>query len=311
MSKTDSPSVFRLGTRGSALALWQANWTQTTLEASLDGTRIDIVRIKTTGDRIQDVPLAEVGGKGLFTKELDQALFDDRIDMAVHSLKDLPFELPEGIVLSAIGEREDPRDALVSDGPCLADLPEGARIGTSSLRRGSQLRARFPGLDLVMLRGNVDTRLRKLDAGEFDGIILAAAGLKRLGFGDRITELIAPDVMLPAIGQGALAFVCRAADASARDALQVVNHPDTHSAIISERALMASLEGSCQVPVAGYAQVEDGKIRLRGLIAALDGSRIVADHVSGSIEDAASLGTELGGRLRAAGGDAILKEIGH
>jgi len=244
-----------------------------------------------------------------FTKELDEALLDGRIDMAVHSLKDLPFELPGGIILAAVGEREDPRDGLVSDGRTLAQMPGGARIGTSSLRRQAQLRRRFPSLELKMLRGNVDTRLRKLDVGEFDGIILAVAGLKRLGYGDRITQHLDPDVMLPAIGQGALAFVCRSDDAYAREALSSVHHEDTHVAVTAERALMASLEGSCQVPVAGYAQIEAGQVRLTGLIAALDGAAIVSDTVSGSASDAAALGAELGERLRAAGGDKILDQI--
>ena len=309
MSKTNSALAFRLGSRGSALAMWQANWTKSALEQRVAGASVEIVKIKTTGDRVQDLPLALVGGKGLFTKELDEALVDGRIDMAVHSLKDLPFELPDGVILAAIGEREDPRDGLVSDGRTLGDMPEGARIGTSSLRRQAQLRAHFPSLQLMMLRGNVDTRLRKLDDGEFDGVILAVAGLKRLGYGDRITQHLDFDVMLPAIGQGALAFVCRSDDVSALEALASVNHDDTQVAVTSERALMASLEGSCQVPVAGHARVEAGQVRLTGLIAALDGAAIVSDTVSGSAIDAAALGTELGERLRAAGGDKILEEI--
>jgi hydroxymethylbilane synthase len=311
MSKTNSALAFRLGTRGSALAMWQANWTRSALEQRVNGVRVEIVKIKTTGDRIQDVPLAQVGGKGLFTKELDEALLDGRIDMAVHSLKDLPFELPDRILLAAIGEREDPRDGLVSDGRTLAEMPEGARIGTSSLRRQAQLHARFPSFELMMLRGNVDTRLRKLDDGDFDGIILAVAGLKRLGYGDRITEPLEPAVMLPAIGQGALAFVCRSGDTAATKALASVNHEDSRVAVTSERALMASLEGSCQVPVAGYARVESGQIRLRGLIASLDGTALVSDEVQGASTDAVALGADLGERLRAAGGDRILNEIRH
>lgn len=299
----------RLGTRGSALALWQANWTREALEDRVAGITVEIQKIRTTGDRVQDVPLAALGGKGLFTKELDEALLDHRIDLAVHSLKDLPFQLPGGIVLAAVGEREDARDALVSDGPRLGELPAGARIGTSSLRRQAQLGARFPDLDLVMLRGNVDTRLRRLDDGDFDGILLAAAGLKRLGHAGRITEVLDPDVILPAIGQGALAFVCRSDDEVTRGKLGMLDDARTHTAVSAERALMASLEGSCQVPIAGHATVEDAELHLRGLIASLDGRRIVADELRGPLGDAEALGTRLGERLRDAGGDRILREI--
>src|SRR2546428_2899004 len=198
----------KLGTRGSALALWQANWTKRELEKRWPGLQVDLVPIKTTGDKILDVPLARIGGKGLFTKEIDEALLDGRIDLAVHSLKDVPFELPDGIDFGAIPEREDPRDAFVSNGPKLQELPTGATIGTSSLRRQVQLRHRFPALKLVTLRGNVDTRLRKLAAGEFDGIILAASGLKRLGHSDRITQMLGDDIMVSAGGPGTPAIAC-------------------------------------------------------------------------------------------------------
>ena len=305
----DSSPAPRLGTRRSALAMWQANWTRAALEERLPGSSVDIVKIVTAGDRIQNVRLAEIGGKGLFTRELDDALLDGRIDMAVHSLKDLPFDLPGGVVLAAIGKREDPRDAMVSDGRTLDEMPHGARIGTSSLRRQSQLLARFPGLDIAMLRGNVDTRLRKLSAGEFDGIILAAAGLKRLGHADRITQILEPTVMLPAIGQGALAFVCRSGDESTRRALDTLDDPATHIAAIAERGLMASLEGSCQVPIAGHAVIEGETVRLKGLIASLDGTRIVTDELTGPVGDAFALGRRLGRKLRASGGEAILDEI--
>src|SRR6266550_4044918 len=218
-----TPSTLRLGTRGSALALWQANWTRHELETRWPGLKVDLIPIKTAGDKILDVPLAKIGGKGLFTKEIDEALLDGRIDLAVHSMKDVPFQLPEGIDFAAVPEREDPRDAFISNGPKLEELPEDARIGTSSLRRQVQLRHHFPALNLVTLRGNVDTRLRKLAAGDFDGIILAAAGLKRLGHEQRITQMLDDDIMVSAVGQGALGIVCRFGDDAARSALQVLD----------------------------------------------------------------------------------------
>src|SRR5437870_13576981 len=204
--------TLRLGTRGSALALWQANWTKSQLEQRWPESAVELVPIKTTGDKILDVPLAKIGGKGLFTKEIDEALLDGRIDLAVHSMKDVPFQLPDGIDFAAVPEREDPRDAFISNGPQLEELDKGATIGTSSLRRQVQLRHRFPLLNLATLRGNVDTRLRKLAAGEFDGIILAASGLKRLGHAARITQILDDDIMVSAVGQGALAIACRSGD---------------------------------------------------------------------------------------------------
>ena len=307
MSKTGKG--LRLGTRGSALALWQANWTQSELERRVTGLQVAILPIKTTGDRIQDVPLAQVGGKGLFTKELDEALLDGRIDFAVHSLKDLPFALPEGMVLSTVTEREDPRDALVSKGTRLADMPNGARIGTSSLRRQAQLRRGFPALEVLPLRGNVDTRLRKLDSGEFEGIILAAAGLKRLGYKERVTEYLERDVMLSAVAQGALGLVCRSEDRQTHETLQVLEHPDTHAVVVAERALMASLEGSCQVPIAGYAHIDGDEIVLEGLIASLDGAKVIADTVRGPRSNPSEIGEELGRKLRGAGAEDVLEEI--
>ena len=212
----------KLGTRGSALALWQANWTKRELEKRWPVLSVELVPIKTAGDKILDVPLAKIGGKGLFTKEIDEALLDGRIDLAVHSMKDVPFQLPEGIDFAAVPEREDPRDAFISNGPKLEELPEDARIGTSSLRRQVQLRHRFPALNLVTLRGNVDTRLRKLTAGEFDGIILAIAGLKRLGYEAHITQTLEDDIMVPAVGQGALGIICRSRDDATRRFLEVL-----------------------------------------------------------------------------------------
>jgi hydroxymethylbilane synthase len=306
MSKS---SVLKLGTRGSPLALWQASWTRSELEARNSNLKIEILRISTTGDRIRDVPLAAVGGKGLFTKELDEALLDRRIDFAVHSLKDLPSSLPDGIVLNSVSRREDPRDALVSDGRRLREMPPGARLGTSSLRRQAQLRRAFPALEIVSLRGNVDTRLRKLDAGEFDGIVLAAAGLKRLGHTDRISEYLERDVMLSAIGQGALGIVCREEDTGTQARLRVLDDSASRDAVFAERAFLARLEGSCQVPIAGYAEVHQDSIALEGLIASLDGKRVISDSIHGARSDAAGVGFQLGDRLRAAGAESILDEI--
>src|SRR5438105_2648694 len=206
--------TLRLGTRGSALALWQANWTKSQLEQRWPDLMVELMPIKTTGDKILDVPLAKIGGKGLFTKEIDEALLDGRIDVAVHSMKDVPFQLPDGIEFGAIPEREDPRDAFISNGPKIQELKAGATIGTSSLRRQVQLRHRFPALNLVTLRGNVDTRLRRVAAGDFDGIVLAVAGLKRLGHEQRMTQILDDDIMISAVGQGALGIVCRSADHS-------------------------------------------------------------------------------------------------
>ncbi|HEY2380454.1 MAG TPA: hydroxymethylbilane synthase [Terriglobia bacterium] len=307
----------KLGTRGSPLALWQANWTKSALEQRWPGLSVELLAIKTTGDKILDVPLAKIGGKGLFTKELDEALLDGRIDLAVHSLKDIPFQLPDGIDFGAIPEREDPRDAFLSNGPKLQELPRQARIGTSSLRRQVQLRSRFPDLELVTLRGNVDTRVRKLDAGEFDGIILAAAGLKRLGHAGRITQFLEDDIMISAVGQGALGIVCRSADRETRRMLEVLDHSETRIAVTAERGLLRALGGSCQVPIGGKARLEKDRLVIRGLIASLDGKRVISHEISGSIAgpaagpatDPAALGIQLGQELLAMGAGEILAEI--
>jgi hydroxymethylbilane synthase len=300
--------VSRLGTRGSALALWQANWVKAELERHWPDLTVELVPIKTTGDKILDVPLAKIGGKGLFTKEIDEAMLDGRIDLAVHSLKDVPFQLPDGIELAAIPEREDPRDAFLSNGLKLEDLPDGARIGTSSLRRQVQLRHRFPALTLENLRGNVDTRLRKLAAGDFDGIVLAKAGLKRLGYESRITQILNDDVMLSAVGQGALGIVCRSSDGSTRSIIAILNHHATQVAVTAERALLRTLGGSCQIPVAGYAWLNEG-LRIKGLVASLDGTRVVSHELAGSLERAQDLGLELGEKLLSMGAGDILAEI--
>ena len=294
-----------IGSRGSQLALWQARHIAARLEELGEQTRIEI--IKTTGDKITDVPLAQVGGKGLFTKEIEEALLAGSIDLAVHSLKDMPAALPAGLTLAAFPEREDPRDALV--GCTLAELRPGVRVGTSSLRRAAQLHALGLGLAIETLRGNVDTRLRKLDEGQYDAIVLAAAGLRRLGWENRITELLEPAVMCPAAGQGALAIETRD-DGETRDggaALEIgrkLDHAATRAAVTAERALLVVLEGGCQVPIGAYAHLEGYSIHLHAIVASLDGQRVIRDSLCG--EEPIALGHELGHRLLAAGARNIL-----
>ena len=299
----------KLGTRGSALALWQANWTKRELENRWPGLRVDLVPIKTTGDKILDVPLAKIGGKGLFTKEIDEALLDGRIDLAVHSMKDVPFELPGGIEFGAIPEREDARDAFISNGPKIQELKSGSTIGTSSLRRQVQLRHRFPSLRLVTLRGNVDTRLRKLDAGEFHGIILAIAGLKRLGQARRVTQILDDDIMLSAAGQGALAIVCRTSDDQTLQLLEALDHLPTRIAVTAERGLLRALGGSCQVPIAGKATLAGDSLTIKGLVADLSGDRVIHDQMSGTTDRPQELGMQLGEKLLSMGAGEILAEI--
>jgi hydroxymethylbilane synthase len=293
-----------IASRGSQLALWQARWVEGRLAALGHECRIDI--IKTTGDKITDVPLAKVGTKGLFTKEIEEALLEGRADLAVHSLKDLPTELPEGLVLAAVPEREDPRDAIV--GRRLADLPPGARVGTSSLRRAAQLRKLRPDLVLESVRGNIDTRLRKLDAGQYDAILLAAAGLKRLGWENRIAEILESEVMCPAVGQGALAIETRASGPG-RDACAALDDPATHAAVTAERGVLAALGGGCQVPIGARAVVEKGRLRLVGVVASPDGSEVVRAASEGAAEDAARIGRELGADLLERGGRRILEAV--
>lgn len=292
-----------IGSRGSQLALWQANHISSKLACLGAQTRIEI--IKTTGDKIQDVPLAQVGGKGLFTKEIEEALIEGRIDLAVHSLKDMPVELPAGLVLSAFPKREEPRDALI--GQSLSELKEGSRVGTSSLRRSAQLKALNRGFSIEMLRGNVDTRLRKLDEGKYDAIILAAAGLRRLGWRDRIRQLIPVDIMCPAVGQGALAIETRDDDGAALQLAAQLDHPATRAAVTAERALLGTLGGGCQVPIGAHAEYEDGIVRMIGLVASPDGTRIIKGSNSGA--DPAAVGERLGRTLLAAGAAEILQQL--
>lgn len=302
-------TTLRIGTRASALALWQANWVKAELEKKWPGLEAQLVQIKTTGDKILNVPLAEIGGKGLFTKEIDEALLDRRVDIAVHSMKDIPYQMPAGIEFGAIPEREDPRDALVSSGRWLDDLPPAARIGTSSLRRQVQLRHRFPSLRIVTLRGNVDTRLRKLAEGEFDGIILALAGLRRLGRESLVIQILDQALMLPAIGQGALGIACRSDDTATREQLAALDHEPTRLAVSAERGLLAVLEGSCKVPIAGHARLEDGQIKLKGLVANLAGTVVVTSEMTGTPAKARELGILLGQELLRRGAGDILAEI--
>ncbi len=290
-----------IGSRGSQLALWQARHISARLEALGAETRLEI--IKTTGDKITDVPLAQVGGKGLFTKEIEEALLAGTIDLAVHSLKDMPAALPNRLTLAAIPEREDPRDALI--GRPWAELEAGSKIGTSSLRRAAQLRALDRGFMIANLRGNVDTRLRKLDEGQYDAIVLAAAGLRRLGWAGRIRELIEPDIMCPAVGQGALAIETRDDDGPAQRIASQLNHAPSNIAVTAERSLLATLEGGCQVPIGAYAVLEGSLIHLRAIVASPDGSRSIRDQAVGT--DASALGRELGERLLAAGARDILQ----
>ncbi len=264
----------------------------------------------TTGDQILNSPLAKIGGKGLFVKELEQALEEDRADIAVHSMKDVPMTLPPGFMLAATGEREDPRDAFVSNQfSNLEALPEGSVVGTSSLRRECQLRARFPHLKIEALRGNVQTRLRKLDEGQFAAIILAAAGLKRLELGHRITALIEPEQSLPAVGQGALGIECREGREDLVQLLAPLHHTESAACVAAERAMSRALQGSCQVPLGGFAQIENGELRLRGFVASIDGQRMVRDELRGKPEDAEQLGAQMGQRLIALGADKILAEL--
>ncbi len=303
----------RIGTRGSALALWQAEWVKSELEKKYPGTAVSLTKIKTTGDKILDVPLAKVGGKGLFVKEIEEAMLANEIDIAVHSMKDVPTFFPDGLHLSCITKREDPRDALFSRNKiAFKDLPQGANIGTSSLRRQAQLMNIRPDFVIHQLRGNVDTRLRKLKEGHYDAIILAAAGVKRLGLAENITELIAPEISLPAIGQGALGIECRVDDRELNDMIAFFNHADTRVAVTGERALLRRLEGGCQVPIACYGEVRGGNLHLTGLVGSVDGKRIIKDNISGPGDHAEKLGVTLAEKLLKEGADVILREVyGH
>ncbi len=300
----------KIGTRASLLAVTQSTMIKELIEGQHPGTSVELVKIMTKGDKILDVPLAKVGGKGLFVKELEDALLDGRADLAVHSMKDVPTDLPGGLHLGVVTERENPRDAFVSNKYSnVLELPQGATVGTSSLRRKSQLAAMRPDLMIEDLRGNVDTRLRKLDEGMYDAIILASAGLNRLGKSDRITSFIEPVQMLPAIGQGALGIELRVDDTELLGGLTFLNHVPTAIAVKAERAFLLRLEGGCQVPIGAYATAEGNTVTLTGLIASVDGKEILKEHSTGPAEKAAEMGTELAEKLLGLGGRQILDEV--
>lgn len=303
-------STLVIGTRGSQLAIWQAEWVQAQLKQLAPDLTVVLKRIQTSGDKIQDVPLAKVGGKGLFVKEIEEALLRKDIDLAVHSMKDLPAVLPPGLTIICVPEREDPRDALLAyEGGNLKALPLGARVGTSSLRRQAQLLHARSDLQIEMLRGNVDTRLRKLQENQFDAIVLAASGLKRLGWDAHITECLSIDVCLPAIGQGALGIEGREDDSFVRSLLARLEHHPTRVTVTAERALLKRLEGGCQVPIAGHAVLEGENLTLDGLVVSLDGKRYVRYSLAGSMSEAESIGTTVAEELLARGAKPILQEI--
>ncbi|MBI2381932.1 MAG: hydroxymethylbilane synthase [Gammaproteobacteria bacterium] len=306
-------AVLRIATRKSPLALWQAEFVKSALMRAHPGLVVELVPMSTQGDKILDVPLAKVGGKGLFVKELEAALLEGRADLAVHSMKDVPVDFPAGLGIAVICEREDPLDAFVSNHyPSLDALPPGAVVGTSSLRRQLQLQARRPDLVLKDLRGNVGTRLAKLDAGEYAAIVLACAGLKRLGLESRIAERIAPELSLPAVGQGAVGIECRLDDARTLDFLKPLEHAETRIRVTAERALNARLAGGCQVPIASYAVLEHGELWLRGLVGKPDGSRVLRAEGRARPEEAEALGSAVAERLLADGAGEILQAVyGH
>jgi hydroxymethylbilane synthase len=305
-----SVAPLRIATRKSQLALWQAEHVAALLRAAHPGLEVELVPMVTQGDRIQDRTLAAIGGKGLFIKELEVALEEDRADIAVHSMKDLPGDLPEGLTIAAALERADARDALLTaSAGGLDELPRGARVGTSSLRRQAQLLAARPDLAIETLRGNVDTRLRRLDAGDMDAIVLACAGLIRLGLESRITARLDPRICLPAVAQGVIGIECRGADSRTRGLVSVLDHPDTRIAMDAERAFAHRLGGSCQSPIAAHARLVGRRLQLDGLVAEPDGSRLLRDTESGAIEDPAALGALLAERILAAGARALLERL--
>lgn len=303
-------SALVIGTRGSQLAVWQAEWVRARLLEVAPHLTVRLERIKTSGDKITDVPLAAIGGKGLFVKEIEEALLDGRVDLAVHSMKDVPTLLPAGLELLCVPAREDARDALISrTGAPLEKLPRGARIGTSSLRRQAQLLHRRPDLSVEMLRGNLDTRLRRLKRGDYDAIVLAAAGLRRLGLAGEVSEYLSAEVSLPAIGQGALGIEGRSDDARVRAVIAPLDHEPTRLAVTAERALLERLEGGCQVPIAAHASLSGGWLTLEALVASVDGRKVVRDRIEGPAANARALGLALAERLLAGGADGILRAI--
>lgn len=303
-------NILKIATRQSPLALWQAEHIRARLEALHANLKVELVTFVTQGDKILDTPLAKIGGKGLFVKELEAALLDGRADLAVHSMKDVPMALPEGLSLAVICEREDPLDAFVSNTyNSFDDLPQGAKVGTSSLRRKCQILKQRPDLEIIDLRGNVGTRLSKLDAGNYDAIILASAGLKRLGLAERIRHTLEPVVSLPAVGQGALGLECRSQDQAVLDLILPLMHAETNSCVRAERAFNAYLEGGCQVPIAGYATLENGQIHLEGRVGSVDGQTLLKAQQVGLPEQPEQLGVKLAQDLLAQGAGEILKAL--
>lgn len=297
-----------VGTRQSALAMTQTQWVMDRLQKLQPDWEWRVEKILTKGDRILHVTLSKVGGKGLFIKEIEEALLAGRIDLAVHSMKDLPGEMPEGLAIAAVPPREDPRDCLISrTGAGLDELPSGSVVGTSSLRRQAQILARRPDLKVEPVRGNVDTRLRKLEEGQFDAIVLARAGLSRMGLEDRITEVLSVDKMVPAVGQGALAVQCRAEDESVLRLVRRINDPNTERAVRAERAFLHAFQGGCHLPVAAYAQVQGEKVRLEGLVASPDGRQVLRNHREGELPE--EVGRRLAEELLRQGADAILSAV--
>jgi hydroxymethylbilane synthase len=300
----------RIGTRGSQLALWQANWVKDKLSEWNPDIEIEIHKIKTTGDKILDVPLAKVGGKGLFVKEIEEALLDKRIDIAVHSMKDVPTDLPKGLSIHAITEREDPRDALISkDGIKLKELKKGAKIGTSSLRRQVQLLNFRGDFEIHHLRGNLNTRMKKLNGGDFDAIMLASAGVKRMGWGDKITEYLPYEISLPAIGQGALGIEIRDSDKEVGRIIERFNHRETSLCVRAERAFLKRLEGGCQVPIAAFGTISKEGVKLEGLVGSIDGKTLLRDSEEDKENRVEELGVRLAEKLLNMGADKILKEV--
>ncbi|WP_035359162.1 hydroxymethylbilane synthase [Acinetobacter calcoaceticus] len=302
--------TLKIATRQSPLALWQAEYIRARLQELHPDLTVELVKFVTQGDKILDTPLAKIGGKGLFVKELEAALLDGRADLAVHSMKDVPMALPEGLTLAVICEREDPLDAFVSNQfEKFADLPQGAKVGTSSLRRKSQILKQRPDLQIIDLRGNVGTRLAKLDDGEYDAIILASAGLKRLGLSERIRHCLTPDISLPAVGQGALGLECRAADSEVLALIQPLLHQETDVCVRAERAFNAYLEGGCQVPIAGYATLHNGQIHIEGRVGSADGQTLLRAELTDEASNAQQLGENLARNLLDQGAGELLKAL--
>lgn len=306
-----SSKTLRIATRKSPLAIWQAEHVASSLKALYPDLEVELVRMVSKGDQILDSPLSKVGGKGLFVKELEEGMLAGEADIAVHSMKDVPMEFPEGLGLAVIMEREDPRDAFVSNTyDSLADLPEGAVVGTSSLRRSAQIQDRYPHLQIRSLRGNVNTRLSKLDAGEFDAIILAAAGLIRLGFEERIRNFLSPEDSLPAMGQGAVGIECRIDDEEILKLIEPLNHAETRVRVLAERAMNLRLNGGCQVPIAGYAVLEGDEVYMRGLVGEPDGSKTYRAEGRAQAPDSEALGIRIAEELLEQGAGEVLAKLG-